>query len=67
MSHISVFNNVSETYSQETLNYITDNKIKTAIHDAANALGISATAIAGAIAKENNDYNKQGWANKATL
>ncbi len=57
MSTIFYFSSVStEYYSTQALddyvNILQQNNIKTA----ANALGVSATAIAGAMAEENNDY-----------
>jgi VCBS repeat-containing protein len=57
MSSIFYLSSVSrEYYGTEAFAYITTDLQKNAIKDTASALGISASAIAGAMAEENNDY-----------
>lgn len=63
MSTIFYFSSVSkEYYGAKALDYIGDPEQKIIINGAASIIGISAAAIAGAMAEENNDY----W-NKETL
>ncbi|MGZ5007343.1 MAG: calcium-binding protein [Methylobacter sp.] len=57
MSSIFYLSSVSrEYYGTGAFTYIKDPLQKRAINDAASALGVSASAIAGAMAEENNDY-----------
>jgi hypothetical protein len=57
MSSLFYFSTASkESYGTGAFAYITNREQRIAIKDTAAALGVSATAIAGAMAEESNDY-----------
>lgn len=56
-----VSNDSGITYKSETFEYISNQDVVLGVNNSANILGVSATAIAGAMAEEADSYYSRSW------
>lgn len=56
-----VLSGEGDTYRPDTLAYISGQGVSSGINTVASILGISATAIAGAMAEEADSYYRRSW------